>query len=394
MEGELAGRIAALSSDQRRLLERRLAEKKQVATASGIPPREIQRSLFFFSSDGDMQGPDKYRLLLECARFAERHGFAAVWTPERHFKNFGGLFPSPSILAAALAMVTSRIQLRAGSVVLPLQDPLRVAEEWSVADNLSGGRVAVAFASGWHPDDFVLAPERYIERRESMYDGIRTVRRLWAGEAIDRPNGSARTVKVRIFPSPIQKQLPIWLTALSEETFVRAGALGANILTGLMEYDIDQCAARISRYRAARAKNGYDPATGVVTIMVHTYLGHDLESVKRQVRTPMKNYLRSFLKMNEEDLLSGPEFAPLDAADHDALLEHAFERYFETRSLLGTPQSCQHTLARLIAAGADEVACLLDFGLDTESVLRGLQSLNEAWEISRAWAAKPALAGG
>jgi alkanesulfonate monooxygenase SsuD/methylene tetrahydromethanopterin reductase-like flavin-dependent oxidoreductase (luciferase family) len=81
-------------------------------------------------------------------------------------------------MADALAMVTKRIGLRAGSVVLPLHHPARVAEEWAVVDNLSGGRVAVSFASGWHSDDFVFAPENYADRRAVMHAAIDTVSRF------------------------------------------------------------------------------------------------------------------------------------------------------------------------------------------------------------------------
>src|SRR5438067_1141383 len=105
-------------------------------------------SLLYFSSREAGRGPDKYRLLLDGARFADAHGFEAVWIPERHFHAFGGLYPNPAVLAAVLAPATSRLRLRAGSVVLPLHSPLRVAEEWAVVDNLSDGRVDIAFASG------------------------------------------------------------------------------------------------------------------------------------------------------------------------------------------------------------------------------------------------------
>src|SRR6185369_2335392 len=93
---------------------------------------EVKFSLLFFSDDGSKETDDKYRLLFEAAKYADEHGFAAIWIPERHFQDFGGLYPNPATLAAALAMVTRRIQLRAGSVALPLHNPIRVAEEWSV----------------------------------------------------------------------------------------------------------------------------------------------------------------------------------------------------------------------------------------------------------------------
>src|SRR5262245_32371217 len=120
--------------------------------------RQMEFSLFFFSDDGSSQLENKYALLHDSVRYADEHGFAAVWTPERHFHEFGGLYPNPSVTSAALSVLTTRIHIRAGSVVLPLQNPLRVAEEWAVIDNLSKGRIAIAFASGWHANDFVIRP--------------------------------------------------------------------------------------------------------------------------------------------------------------------------------------------------------------------------------------------
>src|SRR5262249_36283866 len=134
--------------------------------------RRVDFSLFYFSSNEAEFADDKYRLLLEGARFADRAGFAAVWTPERHFHAFGGLYPNPSVLGAALAMITERVRIRAGSGVLPLHNPVRVAEEWAVVDNLSRGRVDLAFASGWAARDFVLAPERHADRKQLLYSAV------------------------------------------------------------------------------------------------------------------------------------------------------------------------------------------------------------------------------
>jgi alkanesulfonate monooxygenase SsuD/methylene tetrahydromethanopterin reductase-like flavin-dependent oxidoreductase (luciferase family) len=62
--------------------------------------------------------------------------------------------------------------------VLPLHDPLRVAEDWSVIDQLSAGRVGLSFASGWHADDFAFMPQAYEQRRELMLEHIETVLKL------------------------------------------------------------------------------------------------------------------------------------------------------------------------------------------------------------------------
>ena len=343
-------------------------------------------SLFFFAADTPESptgvaepSPAKYRLLLEAARFADRHGFKAVWTPERHFHSFGGLYPNPSVTSAALATITETLELRAGSVVLPLHNPIRVAEEWSVVDNLSGGRVGLAFASGWHADDFVFNPEAYEDRKKVMADGIETVRALWRGETVKAVGGSGKAVEVGILPLPVQKELPVWITAAgSPATFEEAGRIGANILTHLLGQTFDEVAEKIRAYRRARREAGHDPATGVVTLMLHTFVGEDLEEVRRTVRKPFTDYLRSSVGLIRNLVRS--QNLPLDldamsAKDMDDLLAFAFDRYFETSALFGDQETCLRTLTRLEDLDVDEVGCLVDFGVAEDAALESLQLL-------------------
>ena len=118
----------------------------------------------FFAGSDRPGADDLYSLVRQAAQFADHAGFRAVWTPERHFHEFGGLFPNPWVLGAALAALTERVQIRAGSLISPLHDPIRIAEEWAVVDNLSNGRVAISFGAGWNADDFVFYPDRYAVR--------------------------------------------------------------------------------------------------------------------------------------------------------------------------------------------------------------------------------------
>src|SRR5262249_21997334 len=164
-------------------------------------------------------------------------------------------------------------RLRAGSVVLPLHSPLRIAEEWAVVDNLSGGRVELSFAPGWNPGDFVLAPDHYSRRYEVLYEGLAEVKRLWAGESFEAKDGAGQRVRLRVYPTPVQKQLTVWITAAgSERSFQQAGQVGANLLTHLFDQDADGLAQKVQLYRQARAKAGHDPATGRVAVALHTYL--------------------------------------------------------------------------------------------------------------------------
>ena len=354
--------------------------------------RAIGFSLFYFAADAGEAG-NKYRLLLEGAKFADAHGFEAVWTPERHFHPFGGLYPNPSVTSAAVAVVTSRIGIRAGSVVLPLHSPIRCAEEWSVVDNLSNGRVGLSFASGWHAADFALAPANFKERRELMARGIETVRALWRGESITATSGDGKEVQLRMYPPAVQREPSIWITASgSPETFAMAGRMGANILTNLLVMKPEELVANTAVYRKAYREAGHT-SDGHITLMLHTFVGNTLDEVRAKVRGPFLDYLRTstdlinkarweltaFAKADDRTKGAGTtmNLDDLSAEDMDALMNHAFERYFATAGLFGTPESCLATVDRLRDLGVDEIACLIDFGVDTDSVLASLPKLDE-----------------
>ena len=333
----------------------------------------------FFSDAGFQTGTGKYRMLLECARFADRHGFEAIWTPERHFQSFGGLFPNPSVLSAALAMITERLQIRAGSLVLPLHNPIRVAEDWLLLDNLSGGRVGVSFATGWHPVDFALAPDAYAERRKILVRGLETIRRIWAEGRTTAPGVDGEPIELPVLPRPLQAELPIWITSSgTPETWIQAGALGINILSAVQGDPTVELAHRIRLYREARREHGHDPEAGRVTVMMHTFLGSDLDTVRELVRPSMIRYLKTFVSQARSfDLKSlGVEPQNVDDRDLESLAAFVFERYFAERSLLGTPEKCARMVRLLKRIGVDEVACLVDFGLDAETVLEGLLPLS------------------
>ncbi|MEO7361921.1 MAG: MupA/Atu3671 family FMN-dependent luciferase-like monooxygenase, partial [Gemmatimonadaceae bacterium] len=373
--------------------------KASLARQASAEKARIDFSLFYFAADAGTSERGRYRLLLDGARFADTHGFSAVWTPERHFHAFGGLYPNPSVTSAAVATITSNVQLRAGSVVLPLHNPIRVAEEWSVVDNLSNGRVGLSFASGWHANDFALAPENYERRRELMIEGIETIRKLWRGESITVKNGSGQDIDVSILPRPVQAEPQFWISAAgSKATFEMAGQIGANLLTNMLGQSVTDLKDRIAAYRAARKASGH-AGPGHVSLMLHTFVGKDVERVKQLVREPFMTYLRTSTDLVKKARWEFPAFAragvtsPISAdpglddlspAEEEALMTAAFERYFKTHGLFGTPESCRAMIDSLRTIGVDEIACLIDFGVNEDTVLESLEQLNVLREQSNA----------
>ncbi|HLL82930.1 MAG TPA: MupA/Atu3671 family FMN-dependent luciferase-like monooxygenase, partial [Longimicrobium sp.] len=340
--------------------------------------RRLDFSLSYFANDEDQVSGAKYRLLLDGARFADRNGFTAIWTPERHFHAFGGLYPSPAVVSAGLATATERVRIRAGSVVLPLHDPIVVAEQWAVVDNLSGGRVDVSFASGWHANDFALAPDVYSRRKQVMLERIQLVRGLWRGEPVRRRDGNGAEVEIRIRPRPVQRELPFWLTAAgNRETFRLAGELGANLLTNLMGQTLEDLAGRLAVYRQAWAAAGH-PGRGRVTLMMHAFLAADPAVARAQVREPLMRYFRSSVDIfGSFAATQGLQVKVEDLTEQDirSLVEHGFDRYVESAGLFGSPESCGPMVERLRAMDVDEVACLVDFGTEPQATLDSLAQL-------------------
>jgi natural product biosynthesis luciferase-like monooxygenase protein len=370
-------------------IERERARTPQLNLPNAAKP--IDFSLFYFSSDergGD--ATQKYRLLLEGAKFADERGFTAVWTPERHFHAFGGLFPNAAVTSAAIAATTKRIQIRAGSCVSPLHSSIRIAEDWAVVDNLSGGRVGISFAAGWQPNDFVLRPETFDRRKDIMFEQIEEVRALWQGQSVTYPNGKGEAVAVNTLPRPIQAELPIWITAAGNpETFKLAGAKGFNILTHLLGQSLAELAAKIAIYRQAWAENGH-PGRGNVTLMMHTFVGDRNDTVKEIVRQPMRQYLGSSLDLIQQAAWSFPTFkqkttsengkfsaTQLSERDLSEILDFSFERYFETSGLFGTVETCLRTIDRIKGIDVNEIGCLIDYGVDADLVLAQLPLLDE-----------------
>ncbi|MEU5165952.1 non-ribosomal peptide synthetase/type I polyketide synthase [Streptomyces mutomycini] len=355
------------------------------------PDREQQRSvsaptagcdfsLYFFGDYPEDADRDKYALIMEASKYADEHGFHALWLPERHFNSFGALFPNPSVLAAALAAHTSRIRLHAGSVVLPLHHPVRVAEEWSVVDNISGGRAGLCVAGGWHATDFSLAPQHFGRHRELMYEQLATVRQLWSGQSLPTTAGDGEPVEISLHPRPLQPELPLYVAVVSNpDSYRRAAAEGLGVVTNLMTQTVEQLAENIALYRRTRAEHGLDPAAGRVVVLVHTYLGEDADRARAEAYRPFVSYLRSSLSLFGQVTNSLGFTADLDNTpeeDVEFLLERAYERYCASRALIGDEHTAAETVRRLVAAGTDEIACFVDFGVPTERVLDALPLLD------------------
>ena len=138
--------------------------------------------------------------------------------------------------------------------------------------------------------------------------------------------------------------------------------------------------------RAARAEAGFNPDTGIVSLMLHTFVGPNEHGVRQQVRGPLQNYLRTSLNLLKKYASAfpifqqtqgaspgeGDEFSSLTADEQDAVLEHAFERYFETSGLFGSTDRCLAMIERLKAAAQNAGIFAIAGTADPDLILQSI----------------------
>lgn len=331
-------------------------------------------SVFFFSTADTGPARNRYEPVLNLASLADDLGYEAVWLPERHFHPFGGLYPNPAVTAAAIAMRTRSVAIRAGSVVLPLHHPARVAEEWAMVDAMSNGRAGLSLASGWNRTDFVLGRCEFEDRRAHTLEAVDILRALWRGDPVSfahAPDG------VRTHPVPMRGPLPLWLTATSGHAgFAAAGERGLRVLTAYLQQDRDTLADRIAHYRSAFTPFFPDDKPHV-TLMVHACVADSREQALAIAREPLMAYQRVFLDLvdrggapTDEDALTDDEKA--------TLARYAADKYATEQGLVGGPAEVADRLRDLADIGVDEVACLVDFGMPLDLMRSTLVRLAEA----------------
>ncbi|PZN68745.1 MAG: LLM class flavin-dependent oxidoreductase [Candidatus Methylumidiphilus alinenensis] len=349
-------------------MEELLGVKPQIQRPLQNPARRSVSFSFLFFSDArrDISNREKYEFTRDITLFGDREGFTAVYLPERHFFEHSSVFANSSIMAAYLIPQTERIRFRTAGISLPLHHPVEVVEAWSMNDILSGGRVDLGFGSGWQEKDFILSPNTYENRKDVCNERIPIVQKLWRGETVNFPGPKGVEIPIRVYPRPVQKELNVWLLVVQNDAaFTYAGRQGYNVFTMLSGVDMDTMGKKFALYRRAREEAGHDPQTGVISLMLHTFLHENKEIVDNAIKRPFTEYIKSFLDAHVESGLGRSKGVDdIGEAEKAKMLEYAYHRYSKTAALFGTVEEAKAIVDHALQAGVDDIACLVDFGVD------------------------------
>ncbi|HEV8297242.1 MAG TPA: LLM class flavin-dependent oxidoreductase [Acidimicrobiales bacterium] len=165
----------------------------------------------------------RYKAGLDMAEFADQHGFMAV-THEEHHGADNGWSPSPLVTAGAVFGRTRNVAVSVSALLVPLHDPLRIAEDIAVLDLLSGGRLSVIGGIGYRPQEYAAHGKDWASRGALMDEAVATMLKAWTGEPFEY-----RGTTVRVTPKPVSSPMPFMLGGTSKPAVRRAVRFGLPI---------------------------------------------------------------------------------------------------------------------------------------------------------------------
>ncbi len=150
-------------------------------------------------------------------------GFDSAWIAQHHFHEQEGGLPSPLVFLAHVAAQTDRIRLGTAIITLPMENPLRVAEDAAVLDLLTDGRLEVGFGSGGTPTSFLPFGLTSEQRGAAFADHLHLIHSAWRGDTLSHPDN-------RLYPPAPQLAERIWIATFSAEGAIRAGQAGHGLM--------------------------------------------------------------------------------------------------------------------------------------------------------------------
>lgn len=198
---------------------------------------------------------------------AETMGFDSCWLTEHHFCD-DGYTPSPLVLAAAIGTRTQRMQLGTNLMLLPLHDPIRVAEDAATLSLVTGGRFDLGVGIGYRQVEFDQFGRKLSHRPSLIEEGIEIVRRAWSGEAVNFSGKRFEIGDLSITPQP-EHQPAILLGGMAPPAIERAARIADGFLcTGGLGLDL---------YAEALEKQGNSVDQGSVVLGCWAIIAEDPE---------------------------------------------------------------------------------------------------------------------
>jgi alkanesulfonate monooxygenase SsuD/methylene tetrahydromethanopterin reductase-like flavin-dependent oxidoreductase (luciferase family) len=262
-----------------------------------------------------------------------------------HFNPTRSVLAAPLTVASSIATRTRRLRVGLAVQVLPLNNPLRIAEEVATLDHISQGRFDFGIGRSGSPRAYDMYGVPYGESQTRFHEALDIILKAWKGEPFSYHGDYYRFQDVTVSPRPYQlPHPPLRMAATSEETFPQVGKMGLPIFVGLRGMNIPELQGHLQTYRQAWRDAGH-AGEGDVCLRIPLYVGSSAQSALDAPRESITYYFQrqaGITRTGAGRAGAGPADRRLSRAEQLANL--AYEDILETKVAFGT---AEHLIDRL-----------------------------------------------
>ena len=342
----------------------------------------MQFSTFnLFQQIGKTTEPKVFAQGIDQIVLSEKLGFHRAWIGEHHFHGYA-LAADPLLVAGHVAAKTKRLRLGIAASILPLHNPVLLAEQASLVDILSGGRLDLGLARGYAPMEFAGLGVSLKELHDRFDENLAILQMALTKRTISYKGKFHNIPEVKLLPGPLQKPHPPIYLAISGQldSFRDAAKRGLPVLIGTA--DPETTRAREHAYRDAAAAAGHSPGKIKSLIratesMSRVYVARTDEQAWREAGPCIERFAESLMGHSlpvHPSLYTEAEFK-----DYDQRARSMAERTRENerpggRAVIGSPKTCIAKLIELKKLGVENFICWMNFGgLPHEKVTRSME---------------------
>ncbi|KAA3635930.1 MAG: LLM class flavin-dependent oxidoreductase [Armatimonadetes bacterium] len=273
---------------------------------------------------------DVYRELIELTVHLERRGYTSVWTTEHHFVD-DGYMPSLLVTSAAMAAVTSRIQIGTGVVLAPLHNPIRLAEDAATVELISQGRLLLGLGLGWSETEYAIFGVDITKRGSAMSEILQFLPKAWTGEPFTWDGDLYSYPELAVRPAP-SGPIPLIVGGSVDAAARRAARYADGFFSNASP---ERFIAQVAAATEEMERIGRDPSSFRWIHYSVMYPGHRDEIIDQ-----VWHQIWKYTDMEDSTTRGGPiaRTAPLS----DDMAERV-----RSRILGGSPEEIVHTIGTL-----------------------------------------------
>ena len=313
----------------------------------------MEFGIFYQLPCGPDQDPaDRYSDMIAAAQLADELGFDTVWLAELHFNSRFSVMPAPLLVASAIAQATTKIKIGTAVNLVPLHNPIRLAEEMATLDVLSKGRAIFGIGRGSNATHFQGYGIDQEEGRQKFQEAVDFILQAWDQETLTFNGKHYHAQDLSVVPKPYQKpHPPVYVASNGADTFDLVGNMGHNILVAPIIATVEGVQTGLNVYRGTLAKHGLDPAEMKVNVAVPTLVAQDSAQAHAMAKSTVDSYLDTLREAGSR------------GRGASRALTMGYQQVQEEYGAIGNPEECVSQLRRFQELyNPQEVMCWFDIG--------------------------------